>query len=164
MKDSNRVTPPKLFEVLDAQFEFEIDVAATARNALCDRYIGLRHLDPMYRDALNPRTRWCRTGHRRVFCNPPWKTPHKWMEKACIEAQKHPNNLCLVLLPTGTGQGREIWRQKASLIIHLIGRPQFISKSGANNSSNMYDIVLYVYRRDIFGFYPQTVYLDWKKL
>ena len=54
-------TPQWLFDVLDSEFHFTVDVAATAENAKCERY---------YDKALNGLLGdW--TGER-VFCNPPF--------------------------------------------------------------------------------------------
>lgn len=162
MSDQNRITPRDLFDVLDAQYEFDIDCAATAKNALCGQFISLKDTPrPEYRDALNPKTRWIRQQHRRAFCNPPWSNPPLWLEKAHSEAQRHADAVVVVLLPTGSGRKREPWRQKASLIVHLIGRPMFVSKSGGSNSSNMHDVTLYVYRRKLWDYPPQTIYLAW---
>lgn len=64
-------TPRDLFDELDAEFKFDLDVASTNENALCDRHYTDKD------DGLA--SEW--TGS--VWCNPPYgREIGKWMKKA----------------------------------------------------------------------------------
>jgi len=49
-------TPQNFWDVLNAEFEFDIDVAASIDNTLCRNYISA------YEDALSDKARWIRPG------------------------------------------------------------------------------------------------------
>ena len=64
-------TPRDLFDELDAEFGFDLDVASTDENALCERHYTERD------DGLSQQ--WSGT----VWCNPPYgREITKWMRKA----------------------------------------------------------------------------------
>ncbi len=70
-------TPQYLFDALNAEFRFEIDVCAVASNAKCKKYFS-PDLDGLSQ-------KW--TGV--CWCNPPYgSTISCWVEKAFYEAQK----------------------------------------------------------------------------
>lgn len=69
-KVDDRRTPRHVFDPLDEEFEFTIDVAASADNALCDRYYDLET------DGLAQS--W---DGERVWCNPPYSDIRPWVEK-----------------------------------------------------------------------------------
>lgn len=71
-------TPPELFRRLDEQYHFTLDVAATAENALCERYYTKET------DGLSQS--WQTDG--AVWCNPPYgRSVAKWVRKAFYESQ-----------------------------------------------------------------------------
>ena len=85
-------TPKWLFEKLHDVHEFDVDVAASSRNHLCDEWFGLDHDDDDRRDGLT--AEW--TGH--VWCNPPYgRGIVDWVLKA---SQHH--DLVVMLLPART--------------------------------------------------------------
>lgn len=59
---------------------FDCDVAATATNAVCAKYLGDCSLDGT--DALNVNTRW---PHGRLWCNPPYDKIDEFARKALAE-------------------------------------------------------------------------------
>ena len=110
-KDCRWRTPPELYEKLDAIQHFDIDLAATAENALVEvgdgnvSYLGPDHPDERYRDAL--KVAWHQVGSRG-FLNPSyslsmysdglkagveradlqWLLVESWAAKAYWESQK----------------------------------------------------------------------------
>ena len=85
-------TPKDLFNVLNEQHKFDLDVAASLTNYLCDDWFGLDHYDEARRDGL--KADWY--GH--VWCNPPYGRVIKdWVLKA---SQHH--DLVVMLLPART--------------------------------------------------------------
>lgn len=69
------VTPSALFTSLHERFGFDLDVAATSRNAKCSRYFTAE------RDGLSQS--WAGA---RIWCNPPFSEVGRWVAKACAEA------------------------------------------------------------------------------
>lgn len=85
-------TPRDLFNVLNKEHQFDLDVAASSTNALCYEWFGLDHPDESRRDGL--KADWY--GH--VWCNPPYGRVIKdWVLKA---SQHH--DLVVMLLPART--------------------------------------------------------------
>jgi site-specific DNA-methyltransferase (adenine-specific) len=81
-------TPQKLFDALNREFDFKLDVAATSENAKCERFYtkedsGLDH------DWLE-----------RNWCNPPYSQIGKWVLKARREQLK--GNLTVMFIPART--------------------------------------------------------------
>lgn len=66
-----RVTPPALFGVLDSEFHFTVDVAASSDNSKCARFFT-REDDGLIQD-------W---GGETVWCNPPYSEIPAWVAKA----------------------------------------------------------------------------------
>lgn len=82
-------TPQDLFEELNEEFGFTIDVAATAENAKCERYYTAAD------DGL--KQSW---GGESVFCNPPYgRQIGRWVEKAAREAEKPGTTVVLLTRP-----------------------------------------------------------------
>ena len=84
-------TPQFLFDGLNAEFGFEVDVAATAENAKCRKFFTAEE------DALMQ--------HWEGFCfmNPPYgRAIEKWMRKAFEAAQEGATVVCLVPARTDT--------------------------------------------------------------
>lgn len=84
-------TPQDLFDALDRIHRFNLDPAATADNAKCEKF---------FTAAENGLAQnW---GGYSVFCNPPYgKTIAKWVQKGFEEAQK-PGTKVVMLLPART--------------------------------------------------------------
>ena len=109
------LTPPELFAVLDKEFHFMLDAAASDDNTLCHAW---------YTEEENALTQeWC---HRSVFCNPPYSLIGPFVQKAYEQAARHGNTVVL-LIPTYTDP--KYWRDyvtKAHEVRHLVGRIRFI--------------------------------------
>lgn len=84
-------TPQVLFDELDREFHFDIDVCATADNAKCERYFtpAMDGLKQPWRGAC--------------FCNPPYgRQVQKWVKKARTEADRGATVVCLLPARTDT--------------------------------------------------------------
>jgi len=110
-------TPDDLFDRLDREFHFDIDLAADATNAKCRRYYSRKH------NALLQT--WRGTG----WLNPPYGArEHKlsdWVRKAYLETRK-PGCTVVMLIPARTNT--RWWHDycmKAAEIRFLNGRPKF---------------------------------------
>lgn len=87
-------TPQDLFDKLDAEFEFTLDVCATPENAKCTRYFT------EYEDGLDQS--WA---GERVWCNPPYgRGIAPWVARcagfAAVDGQRP--QLAVMLLPART--------------------------------------------------------------
>jgi phage N-6-adenine-methyltransferase len=67
----DRGTTREVFDPLHERFGFTLDVAASAHNAKCDRYLD--------READGLATSW---DGERVWCNPPYSDIRPWVDKA----------------------------------------------------------------------------------
>lgn len=83
-------TPKDLFDQLDSEFHFNLDVASTDGNCKCEMHFT-KEDDGLKRD-------W---SGRRVFCNPPYSQISRWVEKCYREGCKD-NTLVVMLIPART--------------------------------------------------------------
>lgn len=84
-------TPPEIFERLDAEFHFELDVCALSENAKCKKYFT-PDLDGLSRE-------WTGT----CWMNPPYgRAIGEWMKKAWEESKRGATVVCLVPARTDT--------------------------------------------------------------
>jgi phage N-6-adenine-methyltransferase len=87
----NWETPPALFRMLDAEFGFELDVCATARNAKCAKFFSPED------DALKQEWRGV------CWMNPPYgRDIGAWMAKAYCSSLQGATVVCLVPARTDT--------------------------------------------------------------
>ena len=85
-------TPDSIFNPLDAEFGFTIDVCATEQNKKC----SLRYTEK--EDGLSQDwTQWI-----ACWMNPPFGEQGKWVKKAYEEAQKGATVICLLPARTNT--------------------------------------------------------------
>jgi phage N-6-adenine-methyltransferase len=113
-------TPQWLFDILDAEFSFDLDPCATDENAKCLRYFTESD------DGLS------QTWTGRVFCNPPYGRPLLlWMAKAW-EASQTTAELVVCLVPVSTDA--EWWHEYATRgeVRFLRGRLKF---GGSRNTA-----------------------------
>lgn len=83
-------TPQDFFDLLDAEFCFDLDACALPENAKCERFYT-----PEQDGLSRP---WIGT----VWCNPPYgREIGKWVEKAYLESNKN-NATVVMLLPART--------------------------------------------------------------
>ena len=89
-KSDEWATPQHLFDSLNEEFHFDLDPCATEQNHKCEKYFTL--------DQNGLEKSW---GGYKVFCNPPYSSIAKWVEKAYKEAQKE-NTIVVMLIPSRT--------------------------------------------------------------
>src|ERR1700678_4477358 len=97
-------TPQDFFDLLDAEFHFNIDAAATAKNTKCAYYIG-EELDAL-------RIAWRMPGESPiVWLNPPYgrELLPKFVDKAIEEAKKGTTVVMLVPSRTDTKWFQRAW-------------------------------------------------------
>ena len=85
----DRPTPQNLFDELNAEFGFSIDVCAQAHNTKCDRFFSPED------DGLS--RSWA---GEVCWCNPPYSEIPRWTQKAIDESQK--GAVVVMLLPVST--------------------------------------------------------------
>lgn len=109
-------TPRDLFDRCDAIWHFDLDVASSDENALCEGHFT-KEDDGLSKD-------W--SGHT-VWCNPPYgREIGAWVEKCATESEK-PGTVVVALIPNRTDTG---WYQQwvmphAAEIVPLAGRVRF---------------------------------------
>lgn len=108
-------TPPGIFAVLNREFHFTLDVAASEKNHLCERYFTKET------DGLSQS--WQTDG--AVWCNPPYgRDIIKWVRKAHDEAQTGQVIVMLLHARTDTRWFHEYVYPFAKLVF-LRGRLKF---------------------------------------
>src|SRR6516162_4511054 len=85
-KSDEYSTQQWLFDLLDAEFEFGVDVSATASNAKCDVYFS-PEVDGLKQDWTPGKVYWC---------NPPYSEIALWIEKAYHSSLLGATVVCLI--------------------------------------------------------------------
>ncbi len=146
----NWETPQAFFDELDAEFHFDLDVAATIDNRKCGMYFGPDHLCREYRDGLT--AAW----GGRCFMNPPYSRglQGKFIAKAAQERLR--GVLTVALLPARTDTkafhahtyDASKWQAREGVEIRLLpGRLKF---GGATNSAPFPSMIV-IFRPDNDG-------------
>ena len=136
-------TPPDFWAVLNEEFGFQLDAAASVNNTKCKAYIE--------EGALWEGCAWvCETEigvwRTRVYCNPPFTNMMPWVQKAYAEAQKHPYAVVGVVGPLSAAKWFVFCYEAAREIRILTPRIQFVAPPGLKQSSNSKDNVFIVFR------------------
>lgn len=129
-------TPKDFFNLLNQEFNFVLDAAATAENAKCKLY-----LTPEQNGLLQS---WDYNGS--VFCNPPYgKEIKKWVKKAYEESQNTKNKIVL-LIParTDTSYFHEYIYKKAE-IRFIKGRLKFTDENGKSKYPAPFPSMVVIY-------------------
>ena len=115
-------TPPELFAVLDKEFGFQLDAAASEENHLCKYYFTEQN------DALGQS--WLDVGRRAVWLNPPYSRglQAKFIQKARDESAKFrgPVVCCLIPARPDTAIWQKVIFPCATEIRFLKGRVRFV--------------------------------------
>lgn len=114
-KDSLQ-TPEYLYNWLDSMYAFDADLAANDGHHFNEIYFTKDHsaFDVSWSDLGS-------TG----FCNPPYSDIDPWVERAIEEASD--GFTTVMLIPDVNGEERfEAIMREATLIIHIVGRVNFI--------------------------------------
>jgi phage N-6-adenine-methyltransferase len=110
-------TPIGLFRELDERFSFELDVAASDDNALCDCWFTAENsaLDHEWGD------------YRSAFCNPPYSQCREFVTKCAEQAAKHRMTV-VVLVPARTDTRwfhEHVYGKRGVTVDFLKGRLKF---------------------------------------
>lgn len=140
-------TPPELFAKLDAEFHFNLDVAASDANTKCKFYFTNNGLDMPW-DGV-------------CWMNPPYGSKvGKWMAKAWLEsAGGGATVVCLVPARTDTKWWHDYVIGKDAEVRFLKGRVKFLKPGAGPNDKRQSApfpsaIVIYRPRRDANGAVP----------
>ena len=118
-------TPPELLAAIKRRLgigQFDIDLAASAENAVCVNYYD----EAM--DALADRNPWKVTQGGWAFCNPPYSHIEPWVTKAVREADAGAH--IAMLLPASTGSNWwAAWVEGYAYTLFLNGRVTFVGCS-----------------------------------
>lgn len=110
-------TPMWLWNPLNDKYKFDLDVAASHENHLCENYFTIDD-DDLNQDWVAG----CDSMIASVWCNPPYSETGKWVDKAAIETKKIVWSRIVMIVPADTSTK---WFQKAletcSEIILLVG-------------------------------------------
>ena len=146
-------TPPDLFEVLDREFNFDLDAAASDTNTLCSNWISAEE------DAL--RREWF---GKRIFCNPPYgQTVSKWLEKGRREAERHEVHGVVMLVaarPATNYWWDHIWGH-AIQVRWLLGRIKF-RLDGVPQQTAPFESAIVIYGKRWAGQTTQSLAWDWR--
>ena len=130
-------TPPEIFAAMNEEFNFKIDVAASAQNSLCPSFID-KHMDSL-------ETRWYSMIERGdyAWCNCPYSDIGPWVGKSAKEAYLGVGVVMLVMADTSVG-----WYKKAIETCQEVrfvtgGRLAFLDPetgkpTGGNNKGSMF--------------------------
>jgi len=110
-------TPQRLFDELNEEFDFTLDVATDGENAKVLYFITKE------RDAL--KKSWA---GNVCFCNPPYSEAAKWVEKAHAESKHGATVVVLIKADTSTKWFREWWKKADE--VRFLPRIQFVPPPG----------------------------------
>lgn len=157
MSHDNWRTPPELFKVLDEEFNFDLDAAASEENSLCSLCITPD------KDAL--KTSWSAPDIRTAWCNPPYTLIGPFIQRAWEQSQEH-RMTTVVLIPAYTDP--KYWKQyvmKSHEVRFLAGRLSFLDEDGGKKTSARFPSVVVVnkwLKGTTFGKAPNQFVWDWR--
>lgn len=141
---SKWATPPDFFSVVDAEFHFKMDVAASVENTKCPRFITEEQNAISMRDKIP----WITEDCKSAYCNPPFSNLMPWIWRAEYEAAKFPDAVVGFLAPSSHAQWMQQAEKSACEIRLLYPRVNFISPSKTiKTSCNDRDTVFIVFKR-----------------
>lgn len=122
-------TPPHVFAwAVERWGPFEIDLAATAANALCDRFLT-REDNALAHD-------WHALA-LRGWCNPPYSNVRPWIERAADEARHGFASTWLIPAFRGDVYHAELTQRCARDIVLISPRLSFIAPNGGPKPGNV---------------------------
>jgi site-specific DNA-methyltransferase (adenine-specific) len=132
-------TPFWLFDILDTEFHFTLDVAASPHNTKCRRFFTVKE-NGLLQD-------WRK---ETVWCNPPWSADvlGDWVRKAYEEARK--GATVVMLIPHWKGYE---WFDRYCIacgqLRHIMGKVYF---KGANGKAAARDCVVVIFGSGVKGY------------
>ena len=128
-------TPQWLFDQLDQEYNFTLDVAATPDNAKCSKFYTKKD------EGL-----FCNWSGENVFSNPPYSQIYSWMKKASEERWRAESIVMLLPSRTDTKWFHE-FAFMASKIVFIKGRLKF---GGSKNSAPFPSMLIIFSRKLLF--------------
>lgn len=162
-------TPWPLFRLLDREFNFTLDAAASERNRKCERWLEGPCIKGADHPALWP-TDPCLCGlcsdwmEHSVWCNPPYGAGiERWVHKFIHASVEGASVVALLPANTDTEWFAACWKQ-ADEVRLLSGRVNFVGSSSGNTGGS----AILVFRP--FGFirlrikphHPKVLLWDWR--
>jgi phage N-6-adenine-methyltransferase len=153
-KHDNWSTPPDLFKVVNDEFGFDLDAAASDDNHLCPRYIT------QSQDALV--TPW---DGKNVWCNPPYSRLPDFVARAYGQCHLAHSTI-VMLLPAYTDT--RYWAEHCSQaheIRFLKGRLRFWEGDRVGKDTARFSSALVIFKwlaGQSFGKSPNTFVWDWR--
>lgn len=135
-------TPKEIFNALDHEFGFDVDVCADSKNALCDYHFseGFSALENNWNCQSQ------RYNQKVCFLNPPYSQTSLFLERAAQQAND--NNLTVVALVNANTDTQ--WFSEAVKTANevrlLTGRVGFIKASGGKSNGNTKGQCLIIWR------------------
>ena len=96
-------TPSILYNLLDREFGFQLDAAATVENSFCKQFFTIED-DALIQD-------WGQNGIRQVFCNPPFTHTKEFLAKGIEQYREYERELEIVFLIRADGYETQWFRQ-----------------------------------------------------
>jgi DNA (cytosine-5)-methyltransferase 1 len=136
-------TPPFVFAYMNRRFNFDIDLAASAENALCETFIT---------EDLNALVdvEW-HQGNKVGWLNPPYDNITPWLRKAIAEASLGFTTVCLIPLDNGEARYGAHVHGVASEVINITGRLAYLRPDGTPVSGNNRGSCFVVYQAHNLG-------------
>lgn len=145
-------TPDAFYAVLDAEFGFVVDAAASRTNWKCPHYWTVGD-DGLSKD-------WAAVGGP-IWVNPPYSQAAKWLEKAAREARRG----ALVVMLTGARTDTRYWWRwvfpEAHEVRFLPGRLRFL-RDGKPADSSPFGLAVIVYQPGPAPAKPMIRPWNWK--
>jgi len=125
-------TPAYVFDPLQIEFGFTLDVCAEAHNTKCRRYFS-PETDGLAQD-------W---GQNMCWMNPPFSDVAKWLRKAQSSAMAGATVVCLVKHTPGVGWWRKLIEPFVSYTdVRPLGRVRFVGAKG----NSPFDVAIVIFR------------------
>lgn len=159
--------PCPFFDVVDAEFDFVLDAAATEENAKCPHYLAPED------DALYSSVRWVPEvpdyALGNVWLNPGFSGVTPWMEKAYREAGMFNISVVVMARISPSAKWWRNWALRSSEIRLLTNgsrpdmpsRIQFVPPPGVKASTNAQENCLIIFRPNPHGLGPRIWTWDW---
>lgn len=136
MKKDTYATPQPVFDYLNREFNFDIDVCAEDYTAKCYKYYTAEM------DAF--KKNWSNDG-KICWCNPPYSNITPWVQKAISESYSGVTTVMLVMCDTSVGWFN-LARKKASEIRFITGGRLSFDMDGIAQSGNNKGSLIFVFR------------------
>ncbi|HPU86312.1 MAG TPA: DNA N-6-adenine-methyltransferase [Candidatus Latescibacteria bacterium] len=163
-------TPKNLWDLMDACYRFNFDLAANSGNALCEAWVGPDNKAEWLRDIFSPLAGRVFAGEEprtiRAYCNPGFSGFAQWLPR-CRDLIRQFDAfdfiVVMALVDPSTGWWAQ-WAMDADEIVFLRPRVQFVAPPGVRASSNTKPNCLLIYRPRPVNYYadPRFVNWDWK--